>query len=350
MEKTWLERYDSLPMTNLILCGGAGTRLWPLSRQSLPKQFYPLFGGRSIFQETVERNLKVADRFFVAANRVQIDLARDQMGALGQKIAQSLVEPVGRNTAPAIALACLHLPPEEVVFVTPSDHRMNRLADYVRAVARAQALAEEGFLVTFGIQPTYAETGYGYIEAEGEAVKNFREKPDATTAQAYLESGRYLWNSGMFVFRAGTFLEELGRHSPEVLLACRAVNSLAPSLEAMNSIPSISIDYAVMERSNRVRVVSCDPGWSDLGSFDALAEEVPAGPDGNALLGHPKPVFVDSRGNLVVSRDRQIALVGVEDLLVIDTPDGLVIAKKGTSQRVKDVVAELKKTNPGLLD
>lgn len=337
-------------MTNLILCGGAGTRLWPLSRQSLPKQFYPLFGGKSIFQETIERNRPVADRFFVAANRVQIDLARNQLAACGEALTQALVEPVGRNTAPAIALACLNLPPKEIVFVTPSDHRMNRLEDYLRAVQRARDLALQGFLVTFGITPTFPETGFGYIEADGEVVKSFREKPDAATAQAYLDSGRYLWNSGMFVFQAGVFLEELGRHSPEVLAACRAVASLEPTLEAMNTIPSISIDYAVMEKSDRVRVVACDPGWSDLGSFDALAEEVAAGADGNAVLGNPAPVFVESRGNLVVSRDRQIALVGVENLLVIDTPDGLVIAKKGTSQKVKDVVTELKKSNPELLE
>lgn len=344
-------------MTNLILCGGAGTRLWPLSRNSRPKQFYPLFGGKSIFQETVERNLKVADRFWVASNQVQMDLAREQLAECGNPPADFLIEPVGRNTAPAIALACLALPPEEVVFVTPSDHRMNKLDDYWRAVTRAKTLAGEGFLVTFGILPTYPETGFGYIEADQEVVTSFREKPDAKTAQAYVESGRYLWNSGMFVFQAGTFLTELGRHSPEVLARSKeafAVSQTAqgilPSFEAMNAIPSISIDYAVMEKSDKVRVVTCDPGWSDLGSFDALAEEVEAGSAGNAVLGAGAPVFVDAARNLVVGSGRKVALVDVEDLLVIDTPDALLIVRKGSSQKVKDVVAELKKNDQGLLD
>jgi mannose-1-phosphate guanylyltransferase len=337
-------------MTNLILCGGAGTRLWPLSRQSRPKQFYPLFGGKSIFQETIERNRVVADRFFVASNAVQMELARQQLVATGNPAADFLVEPVGRNTAPAIALACLALPPEEIVFVTPSDHRMNRLEDYWRAVKRAKTLAEAGFLVTFGITPTYPETGFGYIEADGEVVKSFREKPDLKTAEGYIASGRYSWNSGMFVFQAGVFLAELERHSPDVLAACRLVGGTHPSLAQMQAIPSISIDYAVMEKSDRVRVVAVDPGWSDLGSFDALAEEVPQGVNGNAVLGGRPPVFVDAQNNLVVGTGRKIALVDVEDLLVIDTPDALLIVKRGSSQKVKDVVSELKTTDPALLD
>jgi mannose-1-phosphate guanylyltransferase len=337
-------------MTNLILCGGAGTRLWPLSRQSRPKQFYPLFGGKSIFQETIERNRVVADRFFVASNAVQMQLAREQLVATGNPPAEFLVEPVGRNTAPAIALACLALAPDELVFVTPSDHRMNRLDDYWRAVKRAQVLAEEGFLVTFGITATYPETGFGYIEADGDVVKSFREKPDLATAEAYLASGRYFWNSGMFVFQAKTFLDELGRHSPEVLAACRKVGGTQPTLEQMQAIPSISIDYAVMEKSHRVRVVAVDPGWSDLGSFDALVEEVRPGADGNAVLGGSAPVLVDARNNLVVGTGRKIALVDVEDLLVIDTPDALLIVKRGSSQKVKDVVDVLKKTDASLLD
>ncbi len=337
-------------MTNLILCGGAGTRLWPLSRQSRPKQFYPLFGGKSIFQETIERNRVVADRFFVASNAVQMKLAREQLAATGNPPAQFLVEPVGRNTAPAIALAALAVDPQEVLFVTPSDHRMNRLEDYWRAVGRAKALAEEGFLVTFGIQPTYPETGFGYIEAEGEVVKSFREKPDAATAQKYLASGRYFWNSGMFVFRAGVFLAELERHCPEVLEACRLVAGLEPTLDQMRTIPSISIDYAVMEKSDQVRVVAVDPGWSDLGSFDALAEEVTPGSGGNAVLGGSAPVFVDAKNNLVVGTRRKVALIDVEDLMVIDTPDALLIVKRGSSQKVKEVVDVLKKTDAGLLE
>jgi mannose-1-phosphate guanylyltransferase len=343
-------------MTNLILCGGAGTRLWPLSRNSRPKQFYPLFGGKSIFQETVERNRMVADRFWVAANLVQMEHARDQLIFSGNPSAQFLVEPVGRNTAPAIALVCLALPPDEVVFVTPSDHRMNRQEDYWRAVGRAKTLAEQGYLVTFGITPTFPETGFGYIETDGEDVKSFREKPDAAIAQAYVDSGRYLWNSGMFVFRAGTYVEELEKHCHEVLEASlralaagKTAVGIEPSLADMNAIPSISIDYAVMEKSDRVKVVACDPGWSDLGSFDALAEEVVPGTEGNAVLGASSPIFVDSRENLVVGGMRKIALVDVEGLMVVDTPDALLIVKRGSSQKVKEVVTELKVFDPDLL-
>lgn len=336
-------------MTNVILCGGAGTRLWPLSRNHRPKQFAPLFAGRSIFQETVDRNQPLVDRFLVAANRVQVPLALEQLSVDVVNKTKFLIEPMGRNTAPAIALACLALPAEEVVFVTPSDHRMNRLEDYYRAVARAVTLAHDGFLVTFGVPPHYPETGFGYIEADGEVVTCFREKPDAATAQRYVASGRHLWNSGMFVFRAGTFLEELGRHAPDVLLACRAAGSLEPSAQAMEAIPSISIDYAVLERSERVRVVQCEPGWSDLGSFDALAEEVSPGEDGNAVLGDHRPVVIGGRGNFVSSA-RQVALVDVDDLLVIDTPDALLIVKRGSSQKVKDVVNALKGAGSELLD
>lgn len=337
-------------MTNLILCGGAGTRLWPLSRQSLPKQFYPLFGGKSIFQETIERNRVVADRFFIASNTVQMKLAKQQLIASGNPPASFLVEPIGRNTAPAIALACLNLPGDETVFVTPSDHRMGRLEDYWQAVGRAKTLAEQGFLVTFGIKAAFAETGFGYIEADGEVVRAFREKPDAATAQAYVDSGRYWWNSGMFVFQAGVFLKELAQHSPEVLDACRRIQGLEPSLDQMKAVPSISIDYAVMEKSKNVRMVPVDPGWSDLGSFDALADEVPPLTEGNAVLGTSVPVIVGAKNNLVVGSGRQIALVDVEDLIVIDTPDALLIVKKGSSQKVKNVVEELKVKNGGLLD
>ena len=336
-------------MTNLILCGGAGTRLWPLSRQSRPKQFYPLFGGKSIFQETIERNRVVADRFYVASNATQMKWVQEQLIATGNPPARFLIEPVGRNTAPAIALVCLALDPDEVVFVTPSDHRMSRLDDYWRAVGRARVLAEEGYLVTFGIEATYPETGFGYIEADGEIVKSFREKPDLATAQSYLDSGRYFWNSGMFVFQAGTFLAELERHCPDVLSACRKGGAM-PTMEQMLAIPSISIDYAVMEKSDRVRVVSTDPGWSDLGSFDALVDEVPKDAAGNGVLGDTPPVFVDARNNLVVGSGRKVALVDVDHLLVIDTDDGLLIVKRGSSQKVKEVVAELKKSDPGLLE
>jgi len=333
-------------VTNLILCGGSGTRLWPLSRPEMPKQFYPLFSGRSLFEMTVDRNKALADHFYVASNQLQMGLATAQMANCGVTEFGSLVEPVGRNTAPAIALACMALvaadKTDELILITPSDHLMTKPADYERAVKRAGELAAQGYLVTFGIAPTYAETGFGYIEARGEDVVSFREKPDQATAEGYLRSGKHFWNSGMFVFRAGVFLAELKKHSPEVYHTCAAVSSV--TREAMLAIPAISIDYAVMEKTALAKVVACDPGWSDLGSFDALFDEVTPRTDGNRVLGAGAPVFVGSSGNLVVTSGRQVALVGVSDLLVVDTPDATLIVKKGASQSVKDVVALLKET------
>jgi len=338
----------TLSITNLILCGGAGTRLWPLSRPSRPKQFVPLFEGKSLFEETVGRNRRLVDSFFIASNAGQMTLAREQLASAGVATFGSLVEPVARNTAPAIALACLKLAADEVVFVTPSDHRMTNLADYERAVVRAKELAQEGHLVTFGIRPSFPETGFGYIEAEGEMVTSFREKPNRETAECYVVSGRHWWNSGMFVFRAGVFLEELALHCPEVLEACRRVRGDQPTAAEMEAIPSISVDYAVMEKSRRVRMVACDPGWSDLGSFDALSDEIAA--TGKSSLGTEAPVSIDAHDNVVVGSGRRVALVGVSDLIVVDTPDALLIVRKGTSQAVKDVVAALKSQGSGLVE
>jgi mannose-1-phosphate guanylyltransferase len=189
---------------------------------------------------------------------------------------------------------------------------MTKPADYERAVKRAGELAAHGYLVTFGINPTSPDTGFGYIEAKGENLVSFCEKPDLATAKAYLESGRYFWNSGMFVFRAGVFLAELQKHSPEVYRACRAATTVTH--EAMMAIPSISIDYAVMEKTTLGKVVACDPGWSDLGSFDALYEDTEPRNDGNRVLSSLPPVFVEARNNLVVGSGRQIALIDVEGL------------------------------------
>jgi mannose-1-phosphate guanylyltransferase len=279
-----------------------------------------------------------------------MDLAREQLARAGVAEFGALVEPVARNTAPAIALVCLALDPEELVFITPSDHLMTREGAYREAVARARVLAEAGALVTFGIEPTYAETGFGYIEADGNNVVSFREKPDAETAGRYLASGRFLWNSGMFLFKAGTFLAELQNHAPELLATCRAAGGTTPTREAMQAIPSVSIDYAVMEKSKIVKVVPCDPGWSDLGSFDALFDELAKTQEGNLHLGGQPPVCVDAQNNMVVGSGRTVALVDVQDLMVIDTVDALLIVHRGSSQKVKDVVTQLKKDAPGLLE
>ncbi|WP_353661235.1 mannose-1-phosphate guanylyltransferase/mannose-6-phosphate isomerase [Hydrogenimonas sp. SS33] len=343
-------------MTNIILCGGSGTRLWPVSRTLMPKQFVKLFGGKSLFQLTVERNRPLCDAQFIVSNAEQYFLAVDQLEELDASHNRFLLEPVGRNTAPAIALACLNIDPDEIVLVTPSDHLVKKKAAYIHALEEARGLAEEGHLVTFGIEPDYPETGFGYIQADGNDVKSFREKPDLETARAYLEKNResqnrerYLWNSGMFCFKAGRFLEELERHAPEIYQACKKAAANEQEIvegqlrirhEDMLAIPDESIDYAVMEKSDDVKVVPCDIGWSDLGSFDALYEELPKDDDGNTT--NPRHIALDSKNNLVIGDDRVIATVDVEELMIVDTGDALLVSKKGSSQKVKKVVEKLK--------
>jgi len=338
-------------LTNIILCGGSGTRLWPISRTLMPKQFVKLFDDRSLFQLTVERNKSVCDQQMIVSNTEQYFLAIDQLEELNSDNNRYVLEPVGRNTAPAIALACMALDPEEIVLVTPSDHLIKNVSAYKSVLGRARVLADEGFLVTFGIVPAFAETGFGYIESEGEEVKAFHEKPDAQTAQGYVHAGNYYWNSGMFCFKAGVFLEELQKHSPEIFETSKLAfdnkkieNSTFRIQHAdMAAIPEDSIDYAVMEKSNRVKVVESDIGWSDVGSFDALYDEMLKDENGNTV--NPNHISIDSRNNLVYGGERKIATVDVEDLIIIDTGDALLISKKGSSQKVKKVVEEVRKNS-----
>lgn len=357
-------------MINILLSGGSGTRLWPLSRTMLPKQFVRLFDGRSLFQETVIRNSAVCSHTLVVSNVDLYFLAVDQLEDISAQDVKFLLEPIGRNTAPAITLACMLLDEDDVVFVTTSDHLVKDQAAYEKSASQAKALAEQGYLVTFGIQPSYPEIGFGYIEASGSDVLSFKEKPDFNTAKSYIEQGNYYWNSGMFCFKAGTYLNELKLYSPEIYdasekaLACinssfsqikdHDKNEVRIPVEAMLAIPEDSIDYAVIEKSNKVKVVPCDMGWSDLGSFDALYEEVKQPGLDNAVLARdihgPELISVDAKDNLVVSRDRQIALIDVDDLLVVDTADALLISKKGSSQKVKKVVSEIKKNIPELAE
>lgn len=343
-------------MTNIILCGGSGTRLWPISRTLMPKQFVKLFEDKSLFQLTVQRNSKVCDSQFIVSNAEQYFLAIDQLEELKQTNNKYLLEPVGRNTAPAIALACLALDKEEIVLITPSDHLIKNEAEYQKVIQRAKQLAEQNNLVTFGIKPTFAETGFGYIEAsslDGEDVKAFHEKPDLQTATQYLEAGNYYWNSGMFMFKAGVFLDELQKYSPAIYQASLEAFNNASKDELirikhidMANIPEDSIDYAVMEKSNKVKVVPADISWSDVGSFDALFDELPKDNNNNTL--NPNHISIDSKNNLVYGNERKIATVDIEDCIIVDTGDALLISKKGSSQKVKNVVAKLKESSSEL--
>lgn len=349
-------------MINILLCGGSGTRLWPLSRKLLPKQFVKLFEGDSLFQKTVKRNVKLGSNIFVVSSSDQFFLAKDQLSEIGFESNKYFLEPVAKNTAPAIALACMSLDEEDLVLVTPSDHLIKNEGDYKKAVEEAKTLAQEGALVTFGIRPSFPETGFGYIEADGNNVLSFKEKPDFPTAKKYLESGNYFWNSGMFCFKAGVLLAELKKHAKEVFDACEKAYKQVQkdgdvsrlSYDVMFEIPEESIDYAVMEKSDLIKVVAADISWSDLGSFDSLYDEVEKDEDENAVIKRGEqslPVInVGSKNNLIVGRSHAIATVDVEDLLIVDTTDSILIAKKGSSQKVKEVVSRLKQEKPELCD
>jgi len=346
-------------MKAVILAGGSGTRLWPLSREQFPKQFLPLLGERSLLQDTVQRVCPLAgDRLCIVTGEESRFLVAEQLRDLGlDPQGKVLGEPAGRNTAPAIGLAALGCDPDEVLLVLPSDHAIRDPAAFREAAQAASAVAEAGYLVTFGISPAHPETGFGYIQLGAlldgfpgfRAAERFVEKPDLATAEAYLRDGGYVWNSGMFAFRAGTLLEELDAHAPELRAG---LEELRPFVEAgkpvpadrYTALPKISIDYAVMERSRRVAVLPVDPGWSDLGSFAALLDLLPADPNGNVVrvAAGGEAVAIESRGNLVWAGRKVVALVGVQDSLVVDTPDALLVCSRDRAQDVRHVVDRLK--------
>jgi mannose-1-phosphate guanylyltransferase len=339
-------------MKVVILCGGSGTRLWPISRTLYPKQFVKLFDNESLFQKTIQRNSSLADSFSIIINQEQYFLGLDQMEELKINSKKDFIlEPLGRNTAPAIAMAALAASPDEILLVVPSDHLIGKQSAYEEAVKKAQELATNNELVTFGIKPGYPETGYGYIEANGIEVKSFKEKPDQELAQAYLKAGNYFWNSGMFCFKAQTYLEELQKSAPDIFEEskkafenARRDSAIRINMDDMKAIRSESIDYAVMEKSIRVKVIPSDIGWSDLGSFDSLYEALPKDKDGNT---HSENIInLGSKNNLILGNKRLISTIDVEDLMIIDTQDAIVIAKKGSTQKVKELVGEVKKRSP----
>jgi mannose-1-phosphate guanylyltransferase/mannose-6-phosphate isomerase len=344
----------------VILSGGSGSRLWPLSRQNQPKQFLSLIGERSLFQETLRRAaaLPGARPAVTVCSEDHRFMVGEQLQALGLPSGGILLEPVARNTAPAIAVAALHLvasDPDAVMVVLPADHLIEDEAAFRAAIVRAIGLAEAGWLVTFGIEPDAPETGYGYIargEALGEAgftVARFIEKPDLETAKGYLAAGGYSWNSGMFVFAAARYLEELARHAPAMHAAAlaayadaqRDLDFLRIGKDAFAASPSDSIDYAVMEKTDRAAVVPVSCGWSDIGSWSSLWAASPRDADGNRHEGDV--ISIDTRDSLVRASERRlVATIGVEDLVVVDTPDATLIARKDRVQDVKAIVDRLK--------
>lgn len=345
----------------VILSGGAGTRLWPVSREALPKPFIKLPDGESLLVKTLMRALALPDvaEILTVTNRDHYFLTRDEfelersLPPLGY-----LLEPFGRNTAPAIAAAALRLSdrfgPDATLLVLPADHLISDQAGFAAAVARARTLAAAGWLVTFGIKPTAPETGFGYIEAgeslgsDGCKVTRFVEKPTQEKAAGYLAAGNFTWNSGMFCFTAGHFLAALRSHAPDLLaavetaLAATDFTQVPPVLaaEPFKHVPDISIDYAVMEKATKVAVVPAAFDWSDIGSWNALAELTAADSSGNRING--EAVLVDSANCYVQGGERMVAAVGVENLLIVDTADALLVADRSRAQDVKAVVQQLK--------
>lgn len=343
---------DILPV---ILSGGSGTRLWPLSRESYPKQFLPLTGDSTMLQATWLRVAAIAGRApLIVANEDHRFVSAEQLQQVGAKPQAILLEPMGRNTAPAIAAAALEATrngDDALLLVLPSDHVITKDKQFQDAVLVAAEAARSGKLVTFGIVPTAPETGYGYIKAStgtgARPVDRFVEKPDVATAQGYVASGEYFWNSGMFLFKASRYLEELAKHNPAILestrkawaAAARDTDFVRLDKQTFSQVPSDSIDYAVMEKTDAAAVVPLEAGWSDVGSWTALREVSNQDADGNAH--HGDVIAIDCR-NTFAYGDRLIAMIGLEDVVVVETNDAVLVGKSEYMQQVKDVVARLK--------
>jgi len=329
-------------VTHVILTGGVGSRLWPLSRKSRPKQYLPIFGGKSLFEMTVDRNVTFADNVIVVGSKDNCHLSREVLEKCNTDYLD-IVEAVPRNTAAAIAFAAFASDPEDILIITPSDHIIENPEAYKQAIEEAVAKARQNFIVTFGVHPTKPETGYGYIEHKGDEVVSFREKPNQVTAQEFIDRGTFLWNSGMFCFKASVLLEELKEYQPAVYeksLIAWQNNASGRLDEALSmDIPSISIDYAVMERSKKIKVVPAIFRWSDLGSFDSVYDYL-------KKMGHA----VDEFGNMVIGTDNYTAFLGLENTIFVHTHNANLILHKEHSQEVKNVYGQLEKANSDLLN
>lgn len=331
----------SQSIIHVILTGGVGSRLWPLSRKSQPKQYLELFDGKSLFEMTVARNSHLVDQVMVVGNIDNCHLSSKVLNK-SQTAYIDIVEATPRNTAPAIAFAAFAAKPDDILIVTPSDHIIDEIEAYNYAIAEAIAKAQDNYIVTFGIVPTKPETGFGYIEHKEDTVLAFREKPNKATAIDFISRGNFLWNSGMFCFKAGVLLAELKAFEPKVyskaLQAWESNQNGQLDFDLSMAIPSISIDYAVMERSKRIKVVASQFAWSDLGSFESVYDYL-------VIQGHP----VDPFGNMVIGTDVFSSFIGMRNTIFVSTPDANLILQKEQSQEVKYIYNQLEKENSKLL-
>lgn len=345
----------------VILAGGSGSRLWPLSRQHYPKQLLKLFGDKTMLQQTILRLVGLPNMAapIVVCNEEHRFMVAEQLLEIGQDNAVIMLEPVARNTAPALALAALQartITDNPMLLVLSADHMIRNVEEFQRVVTLAVIEAEGGRLATFGVQPVSPETGYGYIKTtrstgamtqDAFPVEEFVEKPNLETAEAYLAAGCYYWNSGMFVFAADVFLRELGQYSPDVLATAETAQSLAVqdldfirvNRDAFAKAPNISIDYALMEKSKNVVCVPLDAGWSDVGDWKSFAELLDKDERNNSFIGDS--IDVGSSNTLVFSHDKLVATIGVNNLMIINTPDAVLIADKSHAQQVKSVITHI---------
>lgn len=347
-------------MIPVILSGGSGSRLWPLSRKNKPKQFLTLFNDSSMFQSTLTRlnGLDSLEAPLIVCNNEHRFMVAEQLQEIGLEANGIILEPCARNTAPAIALAALKAMDkgeDPLLLVLAADHLISNIESFHKAIEQARILAEQDKLVTFGIQPQSAHTGYGYIEAEAKtqpsSVKRFIEKPDLATAESYLSAGNFFWNSGMFLFKASAYIKELARFSPEMLSACKQslekavidLDFVRVDPELFEQSPSDSIDYAVMEKTDKAMVVPLDAGWSDVGSWSSLWEAFSRDADQNVLIGD---VLVEDVHNAYIhSENRLVTVLGLDDVIVVETHDAVMVAHKDQAQKVKTIVEELTRQN-----